>query len=63
MYFISFINLDFVNCKIIAKFIYNYFFQIANSLVSWKFKQATIIALFTLEAEFIGLVESNKEVL
>ena len=54
---------DFAGCKAIARSTYGYLFTIGRGAVSWKSKRASIIALSTLEAEFTGLIEGNKEAL
>jgi len=36
---------------------------VGGGLVSWKLKRLFIVAYLTLEAEFTGLMEGNKEVI
>ena len=54
---------DFAGCKATARSTYGYLFTVAGGAVSWKSKRASTVALSTLEAEFTGLIEGNKEAL
>jgi len=42
---------------------YSYLFTVGNGPVSWKLKRSTIVAYSTLEAEFTGFMEGNREAL
>ena len=54
---------DFAGCKATARSTYGYLFTVGRGAVSWKSKRASTVALSTLEAEFTGLIEGNKEAL
>jgi len=54
---------NFVGYKKTARSIYGYFFIVGGSLVSWKFKRASIVLYSILEVEYTGLIEGTKEVL
>ena len=54
---------DFAGCKTTARFTYGYLFTVGGGPVSWKSKRSLTVAYFTLEAEFTGLIEGNREAL
>ena len=54
---------DFAGYKATARSTYRYLFIVGRGAVSWKSKRAFTVALSTLEAEFTGLIEGNKEAL
>jgi hypothetical protein len=55
------IDSDFTGYKAFACFTYNYLFKVVYGLISWKSKRALIVTLFTLEAEFTGLIKGIRE--
>jgi len=60
---VGYTDSDFVGCKIIIKLIYSYLFIMGGGPISWKLKRLFIITYLTLEAEFIRLMEGNREVI
>jgi hypothetical protein len=54
---------DFAGCKTTARSTYGYLFTVGGGPVSWKSKRSTTVAYSTLEAEFTGLMEGNREAL
>ena len=46
-----------------SKSTYGYVFTLGGGPISWKSKRGSTIALSTLEAEFIGLIEATRELL
>jgi hypothetical protein len=54
---------DFAGCKTTARSTYGYLFKVGNGPISWKSKRASTVAYSTLEAEFTGLIEGNREAL
>lgn len=54
---------DFAGCKITARSTYGYLFTVGKGPVSWKSKRASTVSYSTLEAEFTGLIEGNREAL
>jgi len=58
---VGYTDSDFAGCKITVKSTYGYLFTVGGGPVSWKLKRLFIIAYSTLEAEFIGLMEGNRE--
>ena len=60
---VGFTNSDFAGYKVSIKFTYRYLFKVGGSLISWKLKRSSIVAYSTLEAEYTGLLEGNKEAL
>jgi len=56
-------NSDFAGCKTTTRSTYGYLFTVGKGPVSWKSKRSTTVAYSTLEAEFTGLIEGNREAL
>jgi hypothetical protein len=54
---------DFAGCKTTARSTYGYLFLVGKGPISWKSKRASTVAYSTLEAEFTGLIEGNREAL
>ena len=60
---VSYTNSDFAGCRVITKSTFRYLFIVAKGPVSWKSKRSITVALSTLEAEFTGFMEGNREAL
>jgi len=60
---VGYTDSDFVGCKITVRSMYGYLFIVGGGPVSWKSKRLFIVAYSTLEAEFIGFMEGNREVI
>jgi len=58
---IGYTDSDFAGCKTTARSTYGYLFTVGGEPVSWKLKKSFIVAYLTLEAEFTGLIEGNRE--
>jgi hypothetical protein len=54
---------DFAGCRTTARSTYGYLFTVGKGAISWKSKRAPTVAYSTLEAEYTGLMEGNREAL
>ena len=59
---IGYCDSDFAGDKITTKSTYSYLFILAQGPISQKSKRGLTIALSTLEAEYIALLEATKEI-
>ena len=54
---------NFAAYKLTVRSTYGYVVMVAGGPVAWKSKRASSVVLSTLEAEFVGLIEANREIL
>jgi hypothetical protein len=59
---IGYSDSDYAGDKASSKSTYGYVFTLGGGPISWKSKRGSTIALSTLEAEFIGLIEATREI-
>jgi hypothetical protein len=59
---IGYSDSDYAGDKASSKSTYGYVFTLGRGPISWKLKRGSTIALSTLEAEFIGLIEATREI-
>jgi hypothetical protein len=60
---VGYTDSDFAGYKTTARSTYGYLFTVGGGPVSWKSKRSSTVAYSTLEAEFTGLIEGNREAL